>query len=151
MKPLKEYNLPSLDSQNCFGAKRKHDFHTGVDLFCQEHEGVYSMYDGVVTNVIEFTGFSESPWWNDTLAVMIYHPDKQKTFLYGEVETNLKPGKVVKAGDLIAKVKKVLKKDKGKPTTMLHMECYKGLQTSAVWWYHNQKCPNNLEDITKYL
>lgn len=151
MKPLKEYNLPSLESQNCFGAKRKHDFHTGVDLFCEENDNVYSIYDGVITNVIEFTGYSESPWWNDTLAVMIYHPEIQKTFLYGEILTKIKVGRTVKSGQEIGRVKTVLKKDKGKPMTMLHMECYKGLQTNAVWWYHNTKYPNNLEDITKYL
>lgn len=151
MKPLKEYNLPSLESQNCFAAKRKHDYHTGVDLFCEENDEVYSMYDGIVTNVIEFTGYSESPWWNDTLAVMVYHPEIQKTFLYGEILTKIKVGRTVKAGQEIGRVKTVLKKDKGKPMTMLHMECYKGLQNNAVWWYHDKKRPNNLEDITKYL
>lgn len=151
MKPLKEYDLPSLESQNCFAAKRKHDYHTGVDLFCEENDEVYSMYDGIVTNVIEFTGYSESPWWNDTLAVMVYHPEIQKTFLYGEILTKIKVGRTVKAGQEIGRVKTVLKKDKGKPMTMLHMECYKGLQNNAVWWYHDKKCPNNLEDITKYL
>lgn len=151
MKPLKEYNLPSLESQNCFAAKRKHDYHTGVDLFCEENDEVYSMYDGIVTSVIEFTGYSESPWWNDTLAVMVYHPEIQKTFLYGEILTKIKVGRTVKAGQEIGRVKTVLKKDKGKPMTMLHMECYKGLQNNAVWWYHDKKCPNNLEDITKYL
>lgn len=151
MKPLKEYDLPSLESQNCFAAKRKHDYHTGVDLFCEENDEVYSMYDGIVTSVIEFTGYSESPWWNDTLAVMIYHPEIQKTFLYGEILTKIKVGRTVKAGQEIGRVKTVLKKDKGKPMTMLHMECYKGLQNNAVWWYHDKKCPNNLEDITKYL
>ena len=151
MKPLKEYNLPSLTSQNCFGSKRKHDFHTGVDLFCEENEEVYSIYDGIVTSVIQFTGYAESPWWNDTQAIMIYHPEIQKTFLYGEILTNIKVGRTVKAGQEIGRVKTVLKKDKGKPMTMLHMECYKGLQTKAVWWYHDTKCPNNLEDITKYL
>lgn len=151
MKPLKEYDLPSLESQNCFAAKRKHDYHTGVDLFCEENDEVYSMYDGIITNVIEFTGYSESPWWNDTLAVMVYHPEIQKTFLYGEILTKIKVGRTVKAGQEIGRVKTVLKKDKGKPMTMLHMECYKGLQNNAVWWYHDKKCPNNLEDITKYL
>lgn len=151
MKPLKEYDLPSLELQNCFAAKRKHDYHTGVDLFCEENDEVYSMYDGIVTNVIEFTGYSESPWWNDTLAVMVYHPEIQKTFLYGEILTKIKVGRTVKAGQEIGRVKTVLKKDKGKPMTMLHMECYKGLQNNAVWWYHDKKCPNNLEDITKYL
>ena len=151
MKPLKEYDLPSLESQNCFAAKRKHDYHTGVDLFCEENDEVYSMYDGIVTSVIEFTGYSESPWWNDTLAVMIYHPEIQKTFLYGEILTKIKVGRTIKAGQEIGRVKTVLKKDKGKPMTMLHMECYKGLQNNAVWWYHDKKCPNNLEDITKYL
>lgn len=151
MKPLKKYTLPEKSSQNAFGAKRKFDYHTGVDIFCDENDEVYSIFDGVVTNVIKFTGFDESPWWNDTHAVMIYHHNIKKTFLYGELAPTIRLGKVVKAGDLIGNVRRVLKNDKDTPTTMLHMECYSGLQTDAVWWYHDKKQPRNLEDITKYL
>lgn len=150
MNPLKKYTLPS-NEQNLFGGIRKYDIHTGVDLFTDEDDNVYSMYDGVVTSVIEFTGYSESPWWNDTLAIMIYHPEINKTFLYGEVSTNIRVGKFIKEGQFIGTVKRVLKNDKGKPTTMLHMECYKGLQTNCVWWNLNTPCPKRLEDITKYL
>lgn len=150
MRPLNKYSLPET-LQNTFGAKRKFDYHTGVDLFCNEGDEVYSIYDGVVTNVIEFTGFKESPWWNDTYAIMIYHHEIGKTFLYGEIETKLSIGALTSSGSLIGNVKRVLKNDKGTPTSMLHMECYDGLQNKAVWWYHNEEKPKNLEDITKYL
>lgn len=151
MKPLKNYILPDLTSQNFFGAKRKYDIHTGVDLFCNENDDVYSVYDGIVTSVVEFTGFEESPWWNDTHAIMIYHHEIQKTFLYGEIKTDILPGSIINAGQLIGNVLTVLKEDKGKPMTMLHMECYNGIVKQPVWWYLNEECPKSLEDITKYL
>jgi murein DD-endopeptidase MepM/ murein hydrolase activator NlpD len=152
--PLRKYTTPNYESneQGMFGAKRKYDIHTGIDLYCEENDRVYSEVDGIVHKIHPFTGaIANSPWWNDTLAVMVYHPEIQKTFLYGEILTKIKVGRTVKAGQEIGRVKTVLKKDKGKPMTMLHMECYKGLQNNAVWWYHDKKCPNNLEDITKYL
>lgn len=53
MMPLKKYTLSS-DKQNYFGSKRKYDYHTGLDLFCDEDSEVYSIYTGVVTAIIEF-------------------------------------------------------------------------------------------------
>lgn len=151
VKPLKTYNLPSEESQNVFGAVRKYDIHTGVDLFCDEGEPVFSMYHGWVTNVIKFTGFAESPWWNNTHAVLIYHPEIDKTFLYGELAHTVYTGQRVNAGQCIGNVKTVLKHDKGLPMTMLHMECYSGKWHDAVWWHHDEEKPEGLEDIMPYL
>ena len=151
MKPLKSYTLPDKTTQNYFGAKRKHDYHTGVDLFCNINEEVYSMYDGLVLSVIEFTGFNESPWWNNTHAVLIYHPEMGKTVLYGEVEPLVKEGDEIKKGTIVGKVLTVLKKDEGLPMTMLHIELYEGKQYDAVWWKHDEPQPNNLLDITDIL
>jgi murein DD-endopeptidase MepM/ murein hydrolase activator NlpD len=150
-KPLDSFKIPESDSPNSFGAKRKYDYHTGVDLFCNTGDKVYSMYNGIITNILEFTGFKDTPFWNDTYAVMIYHPDINKTFLYGELEPLIKVGELISKGDIIGTVLRVLKNDKGLPTTMLHMECYSGMINDCVWWKHNEDKPENLEDITKYL
>lgn len=151
MKPIDNYNLNDIPDENKFGYKRKFDYHTGVDLFCDENTPAYAMYDGIVTSIHEFTGFKESPWWNDTYAIMVYHPQIDKTFLYGELLPLVNLNDNIKVGQLIGKVKQVLKKDKGKPMCMLHIECYNGIQTESVWWKHDEPKPKELEDITKYL
>ncbi len=150
-KPISNYNLNLIPEENKFGFKRKYDYHTGVDLFCKENTKVYSMYNGIVTSIHKFTGFEESPWWNDTFAVMIYHPEINKTILYGELIATVNAGDIVEEGNVIGNVKQVLKEDKGKPMTMLHIECYNGIQNDSVWWKLNETKPENLEDISIFL
>ena len=62
------------DEPGQFGAKRRHDIHTGVDLYCEMGTDVLAVEAGVVTKVVWFTG-SQAPglgeWWNDTLAILI--------------------------------------------------------------------------------
>ena len=151
MFPLKNYQYMIPDSNMCggFGFKRKHDTHTGVDLYCNNGDSVYCIENGVIVDICEFTGFNESPWWEDTYAVVI--KGESGFILYGEIipDHNLKTGSVVKEGDLIGSVKRVLKKDKGvTPTSMLHLELY-DTYTEPVWWI-NEK-PKNLKDITELL
>lgn len=120
---LVNYIVPANDSPNAFGAVRKHDIHTGVDLFCQPFEPVYAMEDGIVMAVFPFTGeLANTPWWNDTDGVLI--KGSIGSFLYGEIHTDLQVGETVTRGQCIGYVVTVLKKDKGVPMTMLHMELY---------------------------
>jgi hypothetical protein len=45
-----------------------------------------------------------------------------------------------------------LKKDKGLPTTMLHVECYKhGYRGDGEWWRYENKVPNMLKNIEHVL
>jgi murein DD-endopeptidase MepM/ murein hydrolase activator NlpD len=138
-----------LSGQNAFGGERKYDIHTGVDLFCDSGQEIRSIEDGIVVNVLLFTGGKESPWWNDTYAVMV--EGKSGVILYGELETYLSIGKQVKKGDLIGKILTVLKHDKGKPMTMLHLELYEHGYRDAVWWHLNEKCPDGLVNPTNLL
>jgi len=71
MFPIKNpYQWP--DHPGTFGAIRKFDIHTGVDLYCDHGTKVYSIEPGLVISVENFTGsLAESPWWNDTQAVLI--------------------------------------------------------------------------------
>lgn len=113
-----------------FGAKRKYDHHTGIDLYAPEGTPVFSIYNGRVTRVEQFTGEKVGTgWWNDTMAVVVEHLDTNsaplKTYLvYGEIVPAVKPGDIVKSGQLLGHVATVLKKDKGKPMSMLHIEKY---------------------------
>ena len=142
--PIKDYIhiLPTSDDVGGFGHVRKFDTHTGIDLYCQENDDVYAISDGEVVNIIEFTGFKESPWWNDTYAILIYHQTINKTFVYGElIPANISIGSHVQEGDIIGNVKTVLKKQKSTPTNMLHVELLDGLQKEVYWWHHNQEKP----------
>lgn len=69
-----------------FGAIRKYDIHTGVDLYVQQHNSntVKAVEDGVVVSVVDFTGpAAESPWWNATKAILL--EGKSGVVCYGEV------------------------------------------------------------------
>lgn len=138
-----------LSGQNAFGGVRKYDIHTGIDLFCEPGQEIRSIEDGTVVNVLLFTGGKESPWWNDTYAVMV--EGESGVILYGEIETYLRIGDQVQKGDLIGKVLTVLKNDKGRPMTMLHIEHYEHGVRDAVWWKHNEECPAGLKNPIKLL
>lgn len=128
-----------------FGSVRLHDVHTGIDLYCEEGECVYSIEDGVVVGIEIFTGPNTkppSPWWHETHAVLI--EGKSGVFLYGEIAPSLRVGDVVHAGDKVGNVKTVLKKDKGKPMTMLHFEQYVHGTRESVWWPLNENKPESL-------
>jgi murein DD-endopeptidase MepM/ murein hydrolase activator NlpD len=144
--------LPPLDGQGAFGAPRKHDVHTGVDLYCPEGTEVVAIKAGTVVNIVWFTGqYTDPPsaWWNDTQGVLVDVGDE--VHCYGEVLTDLKVGDRVEMGQRIGHVKKVLKKDKGKPMSMLHLEAYEAGTVEPVWWYLDQPKPDVLRDPTPML
>ena len=150
MFPIKRHILlRDIPDANRFGAQRRFDIHTGVDLFCDEHEPVYAVESGEITEVCYFTGPEvEMPWWNTTMAVAI--EGNSGVVLYGEIEpvdSLVKGGKVTE-GDLIGHVVKVLKKDKGKPRTMLHIEWYEtGYRGNWDFWKEKEKIPVGLKNI----
>lgn len=118
MKILEHFDIPDRCGQ--FGAVRKYDIHTGIDLYCEEGSIVSALEDGIVVAVEDFTGTkANSPWWNDTKAVLV--EGKSGVICYGEIEPCVNVGDLIWAGDTIGKV---LKKNKGRPTTMLHLELY---------------------------
>lgn len=153
--PLKifKYKVPSdsLLDLGAFSFVRKHDIHTGVDLYCNHGDDVYSVEDGVVIGIIPFTGITaNSPWWNDTKAILI--KGNSGIVVYGEVEPIVKEGNAICRGEKIGKVCQVLKKDKNKtPLAMLHIELYKEEIIDTVIWELNTNKPINLLDPTLYL
>mgnify|MGYP001225525882 CR=1 FL=1 len=136
---------PTPDGQ--FGAVRKHDTHTGVDLYAEAGTKVYAIEAGTIVANVSFTGIAaESPWWLDTGAVMI--EGDSGVILYGEIESDLKSGDYVFEGDLIGVVLRVLKKDKGKPLAMLHLELYTPGTKEPAWWRLGESKPETLVDPT---
>jgi murein DD-endopeptidase MepM/ murein hydrolase activator NlpD len=152
MFPINNYRfeLP-LEGPASFGAVRKHDIHTGVDLYCDNETLVFAIEDGIVVNIENFTGASAgSPWWNETNSILI--EGESGVILYGELKPLRAIGETIKKGELIGFVVPVLKKDKGvNPTTMLHMELYKHGTTESVWWKLGEEKPDNLLNITPIL
>lgn len=122
--------MPDVPIPNHYGAylqKRRHDVHTGVDLYAEDGAPVYAVEDGEVVIVKWFTGEKAGcPWWNDTQA--IYVKGYTGTICYGEVEPitdNLVGRLGVEKGEVIGYVKKVLKEDKGKAMSMLHFALHR--------------------------
>lgn len=87
------------DSPGHFASVRRHDVHTGVDLYAEEGTPARAVEDGVVISVENFTGPNAddpSPWWNDTQAVLI--KGASGVVVYGEVTSQVKAGDTVRRG-----------------------------------------------------
>lgn len=151
--PLKNsLGVPDSSSPGSFGFTRKYDIHTGVDIYTDFLEPVFSMEDGKLVDLGIFTGKEVgSPWWNTTHFVGVL--GKTGYFIYGEIliAENIIKNKQILAGELLGYVVPVLKKFKGKnPTTMLHIELYKKI-SDPVTWNLGDVQPKNLIDPTFYL
>lgn len=111
--------------QGMFGAVRKHDIHTGLDLYCDRGTPVKCISDGTVIDVFQFTGKAVgSSWWNTTYAVVV--ESDGFAYVYGELVPCVGIGQKVINSDILGYVIPVLKTDKGvTPTTMLHLEVWK--------------------------
>ena len=148
------YGTPVGDHPGAFGVRRKHNIHEGVDIYCDDGARVRAVEDGVVSNICWFTGpFAGSPWWRPTMAVMV--EGATGLVVYGEV-SHVRPGNIdvgaqVRAGQHIGYVTRVLKKDKGKPTSMLHIELRAHGHTESSVWELDQPKPDWLLDPTPYL
>jgi len=144
--------VPEGVHQGAFGAQRKYDVHTGVDLYCRLGEPVLAVEDGVVVAVVDFTGIdAESPWWHDTAAVLV--KGASGVVCYGEVEIGktARVGDRLRRGDRVGQVARVLVHDKGLPMDMLHLELYAPDVVEPVWWRLTMPRPQGLLDPTEFL
>lgn len=145
--------IPTGNHVGAFGVRRKYHSHEGVDLYCMEGDPVVSMEDGVITLIEPFTGEQVGcPWWNNTNAVHI--EGKSGVIVYGEIQeiSTIKTGQQIKKGELIGHVKTVLKKNKGRPMTMLHIELYEhGSRGSVEWIPPESPQPTGLMNPTELL
>lgn len=132
-----------------FGAVRRHDVHTGLDLYCPPGAPVAAMEAGTVVAVEPFTGAhvpppDSSPWWRDTWAVLVEGP--RGVIVYGEIHPAVRPGDPVAAGQILGEVIPVLRRDKGRPTAMLHLEWMRPGARQTRWWRHGEPPPPELHD-----
>ncbi len=166
--PLASIEKMMPDEPGEFGSVRSKDIHTGVDLYCNLGTPVIAMEAGTVVGIEPFTGPSvmgkdSTPWWNDTVIILIQNKSG-RVIGYGEVGPDtiqVKVGDSVYSGTKIGEITvPVLRSFKGRPMTMLHLECYNsmpnpytnGVDTSAtVWWNLGDEKPSRLEDPTELL
>lgn len=147
-----ETGLPLAPHPGSYAFERKFHIHEGVDLYCDEGTDVFAMEKGRVVGVIPFTGEQDgTPWWHDTDAVLI--EGESGVIVYGEITAHpdLKLGDMVKAGQILGQVKTVLKKDKGRPMSMLHLEFHKYGTRQPQEWAVGQSKPKTLQDPTPLL
>jgi len=142
--------VPVAPEPGAFGATRKFDVHTGVDLYVPEGTEVHAVESGRVVSVEDFTGPSAGyPWWHDTQAILV--EGASGVLLYGEVTASVLVGETVLEGQFLGRVKRVLVKDKGTPVSMLHFERYApGVRQSTVWGLGESQ-PEGLLDPTSLL
>jgi murein DD-endopeptidase MepM/ murein hydrolase activator NlpD len=149
-----ETGLPFGNHPGAFGFVRKNHIHEGVDLYCKEGTEVSAVEDGVIVAVIDFTGGNAvppSPWWHDTKAILV--EGESGVVVYGEINPAFVfwPGDQIFAGELIGHVTPVLKKDKGRPMTMLHIELHRPGTRDAFEWPVEGPRPASLLDPTPRL
>lgn len=147
MIPLARFNMPHAQGQ--FGAVRKYDVHTGIDLYCNPKSHCFAIEEGTIIAKGIFTGpVVDTPWWNETNYVVV--KGKSGDILYGEIDTNLSPNTLVKEGQYLGEVLTVLREKKEKPMTMLHIELYEDFKSPLVWNL-NEPQPAGLVDPTFLL
>ncbi len=135
-----------------FGAVRKHDIHTGVDLYAAVGTPVFAVESGTIVAIQIFTGpQAGSPWWRETFAVLV--SGASGVVCYGEIKPigDLEVGQKIQAGKWLGEVMEVLRVNKGKPTSMLHLELYSSGTTSPVSWELGEEQPSRLLDPTPSL
>lgn len=126
--------------------------HEGVGLYAPEGTPALSSEDGVVVVIGPFTGPAVcSSWWHDTQAIFV--EEASGVVVYGELmpQQSLSHGDQIFAGQNLGHLTPVLRKDKGRPGCMLHIELHKRGTRHAPGWDHGQDKPFTLPDPTPYL
>lgn len=145
-----ETALPLAPHPGAFGVVRKNHVHEGVDLYCPDGTPVFAVEDGTVVDIQPFTGpKAGSGWWHDTDAVFV--EGVSGVVVYGEITPSCEKGATVRAGGLIGHVKTVLREDKGRPMSMLHLELHSHGTRAAPEWPTEAEKPATLQDPTPFL
>lgn len=147
----KELEIPIYPHVGSFGIRRRHDVHKGIDLYAAEGEKVYSVEMGTIVDICPFTGeIAGFPFWENTYGV--YIKGVSGIVVYGEIIPNseLKIGDVVAIDTVIGTVKRVIKNDKGRPISMLHLELHENDIHTEQWELGKDK-PSSILDPTERL
>lgn len=137
-----------------FGVERRHHFHEGVDLYTAPEAAVFAVEDGRVVALTPFTGAALGhTWWNDTDAIFVH--GASGVVVYGELQAQgVQVGDIVRRGQMIGRVARVLKVDKGRPMDMLHLELRDASHADALTlfdWSKDLERPTWLLDPTPHL
>lgn len=153
--------LPLHPHPGSFGVVRTKHVHEGIDLYCPTGTLVSAVEDGIVVSILPFTGtkaFATNPvtgvveplhWWHDTDVVLV--EGSSGVVAYGEISALCKVGDKLIAGEVLGEVLQVLKKDKGRPMSMLHLELHATGTREPTCWYAENGRPSSLMDPTPYL
>jgi Peptidase family M23 len=149
--------LPVAPHPGSFGFVRKNHVHEGIDLYCTEGTSVHAVEEGRVVGCLPFTGkIAGSPWWMDTYAVLV--EGQSGVVVYGEIlPLGLQDNLLVRAGDILGTIATVLKKDKGRPRSMLHLELHEAGTRDVYEWKVprgpsvQETKPPSLRDPTPFL
>ena len=150
----KKINVPLFPHKGAFAATRKYHMHEGVDLYADDGEQVFAVEDSIIVKIENFTGLNAnppSPWWEDTMAVLA--EGASGVVVYGEIDPlwTLSERSILRRGDLVGFVKRVLRVDKGLPMSMLHLELHVHGTTSTCEWKRGEYPPETLRDPTYFL
>jgi hypothetical protein len=145
--------VPVAPHQGGFGTVRRHDYHTGVDLYAADGTPLVAIEAGYIVKLGLFTGANvHTPWWNETWAILI--EGAHGGICYGEIQpaSGLRPGLFVNECARLGVVRQVLRTDKGLPTSMLHVELYRtGYRGDWAEWDLDSPQPEGLMDPTPLL
>jgi len=148
----REIMIPVSPHPGAFGVRRKHHTHEGVDLYCDNGAPVFAMESGTVIAIEDFTGIAAgSPWWLDTKALLV--EGDSGVLCYGEIrpDTGFRVGDKVSRGQKLGVVTMVLRQDKGRPRSMLHLELHSHGTKRTFSWEHGNQRPATLHDPTELL
>lgn len=99
--------------------------------------------------MIPFTGeHANLPHWENTWAILV--EGETGVVVYGEIDAIVDVGDTIVAGQWIGSILRVLKNDKGRPMSMLHLELYEHGTKDTVEWISGPQHPSH-RDPTKYL
>lgn len=151
---LKHFDIPVGNHYGSFGVKRKYEHHSGIDLYTPENTPVYAIESGKVIEVNWFTGPEVgSDWWFSTKQISI--EGDSGVIIYGEINTllHIETGYQVNQSEHIGNVVRVLRHDKGRPLSMLHIELLKhGYKNDDIpIWELDKEKPDGLLDPTNML
>lgn len=145
-----------------FGASRKHDIHTGIDLYANPRELLVGAFEnGKIVSIGPFTGVdTDCEWWYDSKYVAV--EGRSGIIVYGEIEPSqsIKVGETVTQGQLIGEIVQVLRHSPRRPIPghsmyMLHVELIShpgpGEDFTAGDWKLKQDRPKHVLDPTVYL
>ena len=148
------FNVPIKNHYGSFGVKRKYSHHCGVDLYAPVGTPVYAIESGTVVEIEWFTGpETQTDWWLPTRCVSI--EGDTGVIVYGEISEidNVLVGFKVSQGCRLGSVQRVLRHDKGKPTSMLHIQLLEHgmIDNDIPSWTHGMDKPKGLLDPTQML